>query len=391
VSKLSVRAARRGELAQAWEALAGIVHQIEALPQHDGVETAEEKAERAAIAAMRQAFAAQREGETQRRRDSLNRVDAAIAALPAPFDASQIDRAQSGVEEAQRALTTTEAGYLQAVRDQQAGEALRRRRAAIEARLTALDTRMRRIEDQAGVWTLFAKCMSNDGLIALSIDDSGPTLSSLANDLLLACYGPRFAVSLKTLVKTAKGEAREGFDIVVHDAESGEAKSVTQMSAGERVWINEALTRAIALYLAQNSGRRYETLFSDEADGPLDPERKRMFMAMKREVLRIGGYRQEYFVSQTPELAAMADVNDIFASPDMVVRLVDEFVVWNNPKLAVVGRVVWDPEVTLTATMRWMEVSTDFSDITCNLLKTEQNFPNFFHVLDRFYCLYARC
>jgi DNA repair protein SbcC/Rad50 len=33
-----------------------------------------------------------------------------------------------------------------------------------------------------------------------------------------------------------------------------------------------------------------------------------MFMAMKREVLRIGGYRQEYFVSQTPELAAMADV-----------------------------------------------------------------------------------
>jgi DNA repair protein SbcC/Rad50 len=155
---------------------------------------------------------------------------------------------------------------------------------------------------------LFAKCMSNDGLIALSIDDSGPTLSSLADDLLLACYGPRFTVSLKTLVETAKGEAREGFDIVVHDAESGEAKSVTQMSAGERVWINESLTRAIALYLTQNSGRHYETLFSDEADGPLDPERKRMFMTMKREVLRIGGYTQEFFVSQTPELAAMADV-----------------------------------------------------------------------------------
>lgn len=51
-----------------------------------------------------------------------------------------------------------------------------------------------------------------------------------------------------------------------------------------------------------------EELFSDEADGPLDPERKRMFMTMKREVLRIGGYRQEFFVSQTPELAAMADV-----------------------------------------------------------------------------------
>jgi exonuclease SbcC len=60
--------------------------------------------------------------------------------------------------------------------------------------------------------------------------------------------------------------------------------------------------------LTQNSGRHCGTLFSDEADGPLDPERKRMFMAMKREVLRIGGYTQEFFVSQTPEFAAMADV-----------------------------------------------------------------------------------
>jgi exonuclease SbcC len=32
-----------------------------------------------------------------------------------------------------------------------------------------------------------------------------------------------------------------------------------------------------------------------------------MFMAMKPEVLRLGGYRHEFFVSQTPELTAMAD------------------------------------------------------------------------------------
>jgi exonuclease SbcC len=65
--------------------------------------------------------------------------------------------------------------------------------------------------------------------------------------------------------------------------------------------------RAVALYLAQNTGRRYDSLFSDETDGPLDPERKRMFMAMKRRVLELGGYTREFFVSQTPELTAMAD------------------------------------------------------------------------------------
>jgi DNA repair protein SbcC/Rad50 len=308
LARLSLRAARQGELVQAREMLAGIVHQIESLSPHESEETADERTERGAIVATRQAIAAQREGEAKRQREALQRLDGAIAALPARFDLSQIERAQRGVEEAQRALVSSEAAYVKALRDQQAGEELRRRNTVLEDRLTTLNTRMRRIEDHVGLWLLFARCMSNDGLIALSIDDSGPTLSGLANDLLLACYGPRFTVSLKTLVETAKGEAREGFDIVVHDAESGEAKSVTQMSAGERVWINESLTRAIALYLTQNSGRHYETLFSDEADGPLDPGRKRMFMAMKREVLRIGGYRQEFFVSQTPELAAMADV-----------------------------------------------------------------------------------
>ena len=65
--------------------------------------------------------------------------------------------------------------------------------------------------------------------------------------------------------------------------------------------------RAVELYLAQNTGRRYDTLFSDETDGPLDPERKRMFMAMKRQILELGGYAREFFVSQTPELTAMAD------------------------------------------------------------------------------------
>ena len=79
------------------------------------------------------------------------------------------------------------------------------------------------------------------------------------------------------------------------------------MSGGERTFIDACLTRAIALYLAQNTGRRFDTLFSDEADGPFDPEHKRMFMAMKRQVLRLGGYRQEFFITQTPHLATMAD------------------------------------------------------------------------------------
>jgi exonuclease SbcC len=177
----------------------------------------------------------------------------------------------------------------------------------LATRQAQVASRIAKVQSELGDWSLFAKCMSNDGLIALAIDDAGPALAGLANDLLLASYGSRFTVSILTQVETVKGEQKEGFDIQVHDGDSGESKSVGLMSGGERVWINECLIRAVALYLGQNTGRRYGALFSDEADGPLDPERKRMFMAMKRAVLCLGGYQREFFVSQTPELTAMAD------------------------------------------------------------------------------------
>ena len=54
------------------------------------------------------------------------------------------------MEEAQRALVTIEATYVKAVRDQQAGEEFRRRKAVSEERLRTLDIRMRRIEGQVG-------------------------------------------------------------------------------------------------------------------------------------------------------------------------------------------------------------------------------------------------
>ncbi len=306
-SRLALRAARGGELDQASAALAAIVAELDALAGMADAETEDEKGERAAIAAARRSIGAQRETQARQFRASLDRIDQALAALPAPFDAAQVQGAGQRVEAAQGTLAQTEQALMRAVRDQQMQADLDRRSAALQARMGVMQTCIGGVEEKLGVWALFAKSMSNDGVIALAIDDAGPTLAGLANDLLLACYGPRFTVSIRTLVETVKGEAREGFDIVVHDAESGDAKSVTLMSGGERVWIDGALTRAIALYLAQNSGRRYETLFSDEADGALDPQRKRMFMSMKREVVRLGGYQQEFFVSQTPELTAMAD------------------------------------------------------------------------------------
>jgi exonuclease SbcC len=127
----------------------------------------------------------------------------------------------------------------------------------LATRRAEVSSRIARVGEQLGNWNLLTKCLSNDGLMALAIDDAGPALSGLANDLLLACYGPRFTVSILTLLESSKGDQKEGFDIVVHDGDSDESKSIGLMSGGERTWIEASLTRAIALYLAQHSGRRY--------------------------------------------------------------------------------------------------------------------------------------
>ncbi|WP_211322449.1 DNA repair protein [Paracidovorax anthurii] len=307
--RLALLATKVDSCAQAAVTLAEVEQEMDALgPQSAASQpTAEEEAERRQISASRATIAQQLAQESRRSRDALARIDRSIALLPQGCDERQLASAASAVSEARGALGACQSRRLEALRDVQATEDLDRQAKALAQRRTHAEGHCAKVENEIANWTLLGRCMSNDGLIALAIDDAGPALSALANDLLLACYGPRFTVSIHTLLETSKGDQREGFDIVVHDGATGETKSVGLMSGGEKTWIEACMTRAIALYLALHTGRQYTTLFTDEADGALDVEHKRMFLSMKRAVLRLGGYEREYFVSQTPELTMMAD------------------------------------------------------------------------------------
>ena len=316
-AQLAQWAARAGEMAQAQRSLVDTEAELAALANTQGptptptptsADTAEETEERELIQTNRRRIAEQITAQQVHAKAALQRLHDGLRTLPPQFDQARLDGAAEQVTQTETDLAVAERTHLDAIRAGEKFAAVQAQAADLGLRRAAAAQRTAGVEQELANWLLFARCMGNDGLIALAIDDAGPTLSGLVNDLLMACYGPRFAVGIETLQHTAKGELREGFDVCVYDAESGDRKSVGAMSGGERVWVNECLVRAVALYLAQNTGRRYDTLFSDEADGPLDPERKRMFMAMKRRVLDLGGYRREYFVSQTPELTAMADV-----------------------------------------------------------------------------------
>lgn len=240
-------------------------------------------------------------------KEELDLVNKSLAELPPPVDTSALSTATIKLEEAERALSHTEK-HLGELSGRQG--ALGERIKTLEQDLDGVDrveAEIRLMEEDLSHWTLLTQALGPNGIIALTIDDAGPTLSAYANELLLACYGPRYTVSIQTQAETAKGDLKETFDIRVFDGESGDDKSIRDMSGGQKVYINEAMTRAIALYQANMHGRHYECLFSDESDGALDPEKKIQFARMKREVLKLGGYRREFFISHSEAVQECAD------------------------------------------------------------------------------------
>ncbi|BFG80868.1 hypothetical protein PTKU46_89020 [Paraburkholderia terrae] len=265
------------------------------------------RAELATLETEEAALSARREAQQSQLTTEVKELDAEVARLGVDDVTGAIADIDRQLTQCREAIAAAEARIESLIRSQATREVERQTIAAELAGFDATQSRAQSISDEIARWKLLAKGLGNEGVIALTIDDAGPALTKMVNDLLLACYGMRFTVEIQTQRALASGELREGFEILVHDADHDSTKAVTVMSGGQKVWINECLTRGIALYLASNAGQPYQSLFSDESDGPLDPQRKLQFMRMKREVLRQGGYEREFFISQTPDLVAEAD------------------------------------------------------------------------------------
>ncbi|MCP1121515.1 SMC family ATPase [Robbsia andropogonis] len=264
-------------------------------------------AELGVISRARQAATQQADAERVRLAKEKADVERELAILAADDASAEIAKLDSVIREAREAAAVLDARIESTVRDhllrQEEDRMLTRKLEGLCSAQALAD----RLSNEIAHWKLLAKGLGANGIVALTIDDAGPSLAKLANDLLLECYGSRFTVEIRTQREIASGELREGFEILVHDADSGESIPVTMMSGGEKVWINECLIRSIAIYLAQNAGQPYRTSFVDESDGPLDVERKRQFVRMKRAVLKRGGYEREFYISHTPDLICEAD------------------------------------------------------------------------------------
>ncbi len=230
---------------------------------------------------------------------TISAIEAELAAIPEPGTDQAVTIARQRLADAEAAVQEVQASIdkASATRAQHEAE-IARLRADLEAN-AAVVAKARRLESEIADWTLLA--MGLRGVIDLSIEDAGPAISAIANDLLNTAYGPRFSLRIVTQREQANGRTVETFDISVIDAESGMEASILQKSGGEAVILDRCLTDAAAIFQQDQIGRRYETAFADEADGALSGDNRRMFYQMERRAMEIGRYGRKYFVSHRPE------------------------------------------------------------------------------------------
>ncbi len=253
--------------------------------------------------------------EISRAQERHDLASVAHAEAAAALDRFQEEIGRLTLEEAERKLEASQGSTKKAedlARD--ADRALERARAALQAlqaragQRAEMQEKVAAVERELGDWRLLATALGRDGVQALEIDAAGPEVARITNDLLEACYGPRFSITFETLreKRSAAGEFVEAFDIQVFDR--GETRPVEALSGGERVIVGEAIGLAISIFNARKSGIRWQTLFRDETAGALDPKNAGRYVAMLRRAMQLGGFHQVLFVAHVPEVYEASDV-----------------------------------------------------------------------------------
>lgn len=192
---------------------------------------------------------------------------------------------------------------------------------AREGRLAALDTERAACESMLADWTRLAADLGKDGVQALEVDAAGPELSTLVNELLHTCHGPRFTVSIETTKLSSDGKRQlEGCEVWVLDTVGGREGPVETFSGGERVLVGEAVSLALSVMACRRAGLERPTLVRDETGAALDPANGRAYVAMLRLAAEMVDADKVLFVSHSPELQELADARIVVAEGGLSVE-----------------------------------------------------------------------
>lgn len=252
--------------------------------------------------------------------DALRAAQERLAATPAPGQPpvqpaldgprAAVSRATDAVAAAERALAVAE----EAARA--SAEAEERVRVATEERHAA--------ERDLSDWAALHHALGRDGIQACEIDAAGPELSTLATDLLAACYGPRWSLALTTTqpLKDGSGD-REVYDLLVTDADARDPREcpVARKSGGEGVIVGESIALALSTFAASRAGGAAgATWVRDESGSALDAQKAVAYVHMLRRALRLAGAGRALLVTHSSPAQSVCDARIVVAGARVTVE-----------------------------------------------------------------------
>jgi len=237
----------------------------------------------------------------------LARLESEHAALPAPPavpEGPNLEAARHFVRESEALTRGAHAALARAAQRLEQALAVQERAAPLEAEREAA-------EAELADWTRLSMDLGRGGLQSAEVDSAGPELTTIVNDLLHSCHGPRFTVQIETTRPSSGGREIDDCRIVVTDTEerdpTAREREARKFSGGERTIISEAVSLGLTLLACRRAGIERPTLIRDESDGFLSPANARVYMAMLRRAADILDADRVLFVSHSAEVIELAD------------------------------------------------------------------------------------
>ena len=141
--------------------------------------------------------------------------------------------------------------------------------------------RMIALEQDRETYDYMARMLQPAKIPAIEMDYFVSNIDRIATEILKEFHEGRYTIRTATQVM-GKKDMVDKFDIVIHDAETGEEKSFLEFNPGHKAFFSDAYVKALVNQRNERHKRSYDPIILDESDGPIQPEKIAEYYNMQR-------------------------------------------------------------------------------------------------------------
>jgi len=134
-------------------------------------------------------------------------------------------------------------------------------------------------------WQYIAKMLNPDKIPALELDMVVDSIDGEATRNIKPFLEGRYSFHTETQ-KPGKKATVDKFDIIIHDAETGQSFSMFYTNPGNKAFYSDCYIKALIRKRNERQQRSYSPIIYDEADGPVNPLRVKAYYEIQQEYFR---------------------------------------------------------------------------------------------------------